>query len=173
MICCNSICRVWIALTGSSPARLFTLWMDSFPPITTAMSSSSMYSTLLVCSMMALWVQKRLIHVIKYQICYSLVWCLQRELWVALMICILDSPQNTDTVYLTWRQRQSNTPQPFHPPQSYGCSSPGLHPWSELQGQRSEVRGQKSRSDFERLKQSRCAHHLNSFLSRCSQVTAV
>lgn len=57
MICCSSIFRVWIALTGSSPACRFTLWMESFPPFTTAMSSSSMYNTLLVCSITALWVR--------------------------------------------------------------------------------------------------------------------
>lgn len=58
MICCSSICSVWIALTGSSPACRLILWMESSPPLTTATSSSSMYNTLLVCSMMALWTQK-------------------------------------------------------------------------------------------------------------------
>lgn len=55
MICCSSICKVWIALIGSSPACRLTLWIERVPLVTTAMSSSSMYSTLLVCSMMALW----------------------------------------------------------------------------------------------------------------------
>lgn len=54
MICCSSICRVWTALTGSSPACRFILWMERCPPFTTATSLSSRYSTLLVCSMMAL-----------------------------------------------------------------------------------------------------------------------
>lgn len=58
MICCISICRVWIARTGSSPACRFILWMERFPSVTKAMSSSSRYSTLLVCSMMALWVER-------------------------------------------------------------------------------------------------------------------
>lgn len=176
MICCSSICRVWIALTGSSPAFLFSLWMESFPLVTAAMSLSSRYNTLLVCSMMALWVDGE----DKYM-CDELMirrTCLifanvTKSIASFLIDMVLNGKEEVgdfnkmtnknltvwshirftakprDKWFLTWRQRQSNTPQHSHPPLSrlnsqdgYGCSSPGLPPLGDLQGQ--SVRGQGS-----------------------------
>lgn len=54
IICCSSICKVWMALEGSSLAERLIRWMESFPSATAAMSSSSKKMTRLVCSMMAL-----------------------------------------------------------------------------------------------------------------------
>lgn len=59
MICCNSICKVWMAREGSSLAERSRRWMESFPSVTAAMSSSSKKITLLVCSMIALQRKKQ------------------------------------------------------------------------------------------------------------------
>lgn len=59
IICCSSICKVWMAREGSSLAERLTRWMESFPSATAAISSSSKKMTRLVCSMMALERRKK------------------------------------------------------------------------------------------------------------------
>lgn len=59
IICCSSICKVWMAREGSSLAERLTRWMESFPSATAAISSSSKKMTRLVCSMMALKGRKK------------------------------------------------------------------------------------------------------------------
>lgn len=54
MICCSSICRVWMARAGRSPALRLIRWIDRRPSDTAAMSSSSRKMTRFVCSITAL-----------------------------------------------------------------------------------------------------------------------
>lgn len=54
IICWSSICRVWTARPGWSPAVRLIRWMERRPSTTAATSSSSRKITLLVCSMTAL-----------------------------------------------------------------------------------------------------------------------